>query len=94
MKTETLAQVQKTLRAYDSGELGAKETFIKLLLPVMVEVMEEGGPVEQKPLEISEAAMEDIFRRKEEGTVTDIQVLALILLDVIQAEQNNEKFAS
>ena len=56
--------------------------------------MEEGGPVEQKPLEISEAAMEDIYRRKDEGSVTDIQVMALVLLDVIQTEQNNEKFAS
>ena len=94
MKTETLQKVMDPINAYNSWELGAEEAFIKMLLPVMVEVMEEGGPVEQKPLEISEAAMEDIFRRKEEGTVTDIQVLALILLDVIQAEQNNEKFAS
>ena len=33
-------------------------------------------------------------REQEQGTGTDIQVLALILLDVIQAEQNNEKFTS
>ena len=52
-----------------------------------VESMEEGLPAEPKPLEISEATKADIFRRKEEGTVTDMQVLALILLDVIQANE-------
>ena len=94
MKTETLQKVMKPIHDYNNGELGAEEAFVKMLLPVMVQVMEEGGPVEPKPLELSEAAMEDIYRRKEEGSVTDIQVMALVLLDVIQTEQNNEKFAS
>ena len=94
MKTETLQKVMNPVNAYNSGELGAEEAFIKMLLPVMVEVMEEGRPAQQKPLEVSEETMADILLRQEQGTVTDIQVLALILLDVIQAEQNNEKFAS
>ena len=92
MKTETLQKVMKPIQAYNNGELDAEEAFLKMLLPVMIEAAEEERPA--RPLELSEAAMEDIYRRKEEGSVTDIQVLALVLLDVIQTEQNNEKFAS
>ena len=87
MKTETLQKVMNPIKAYNSGELGAEEAFVKMLLPVMVEVMEEGGPVQQKPLEVSEETRADILLRQEQGTVTDIQVLALILLDQLQAQE-------
>ena len=36
MKTETLQKVMNPINAYNSGELGAEEAFIKMLLPVMV----------------------------------------------------------
>ena len=85
MKTETLTQVQKTLRAYDSGELGAKETFIKLLLPVMVEAAAEDKPAQ--PLELSEETIDTIYQRRAEGNISELQVLALILLDQLQAQE-------
>lgn len=85
MKTETMAQVQKTLRAYDSGELGAKETFIKLLLPVMVEAAAEDKPAQ--PLELSEETIDTIYQRRAEGNISELQVLALILLDQLQAQE-------
>lgn len=87
MKTETLQKVMKPINAYNSGELGSEEAFLEMLLPVMMEIMEEGGPVQQKPLEVSEETMADILLRKEQGNITDMQVLGLVLLDQLQAQE-------
>lgn len=88
MKTETLQKVMKAINAYNSGELGPEQAFAMLLLPVMVEVMQEGRTAQQKPLEVSEEAREDILLRKEQGNITDMQVLALVLLDQLQAQES------
>ena len=87
MKTETLQKVMKAINSYNSGELGPEQAFAMLLLPVMVEVMEAGRPVRQKPLEVSEEARVDILLRKEQGNITDMQVLGLVLLDQLQAQE-------
>ena len=50
--------------------------------------MEEGRPAQQKPLEVSEETREDILLRKEQGNITDMQVLALVLLDQLQAQES------
>ena len=52
MKTETLQKVMNPINAYNSGELGAEEAFIKMLLPVMVEVMEEATSAAKAPRSI------------------------------------------
>ena len=87
MKTETLQKVMKAINSYNRGELGPEQAFAMLLVPVMVEVMEEGRPTQQKPLEVSEEARADILLRKEQGNITDMQVLALVLLDQLQAQE-------
>ena len=87
MKTETLQKVMKAINSYNSGELGPEQAFAMLLLPVMVEVMQEGRTAQQKPLEVSEETMADILLRQEQGNITDMQVLGLVLLDQLQAQE-------
>lgn len=90
MKTETLQKVMKAINSYNSGELGPEQAFAMLLLPVMVEAAAEDKPAQ--PLELSEETIDTIYQRRAEGNISELQVLALILLDQLQAKHNELNF--
>ena len=88
MKAETLQKVRSTIDAYNEGELEPEQAFLSVILPVMMETMQEGLKPDRKPLEVSEGTIDTILQRRAAGNISEVQVLALVILDQLQAQEH------
>lgn len=87
MKAETLQKVRSTIDAYNEGELEPEQAFLSVILPVMMETMQEGLKPDRKPLEVSDGTIDTILQRRAAGNISEVQVLALVILDQLQAQE-------
>ena len=51
------------------------------------ETMQEGLKPDRKPLEVSDGTIDTILQRRAAGNISEVQVLALVILDQLQAQE-------